>query len=219
MLIQKQTTSYQEIKNDLKTGDIVLMHGLHASSRVIETVEDSLWSHAAIIILAEDIGIDAGEDNILLWESDTESPVKDVILGKAKSGPMLVKLSERLKYNFTHGEDSRMAIRYLYTERNQEMFDNIKTIITEVHGATFPDTYHEMLNPAKGRVFHKKTSLDTIFCSELVALTYIKIGLLTTIHPVNSYFPLDFSEKFSVGLLKRAWLNNEILIDINVDKI
>lgn len=214
MILKQQTTSFEEIKGDLKTGDLLLMHGLHASSRVIEMVENSPWSHVAMIVLAKDIDVDAGGENILLWESDTQSPVKDVILNKAKSGPMLVKLSERLKYNFTHGEDSKLSVRMLHTDRNQEMFDLFKKVIPEVHQAVFPDMYHEMLNPAKGRFLHKKTSLDTLFCSELAAYTYIKLGLLTTIHPVNSYSPLDFSDQLSVGLLKRAWLGNEIHLNL-----
>lgn len=219
MLVKQQTTSFNEIKKDLKTGDIILMHGLHASSRVIEMVEESLWSHVAMVVIADDIGVDVGEDNVLLWESDTQSPVEDVILKKPKSGPMLVRLSERLKYNFTHGEDSRLAIRYLNAERTDEMFNDFKKLIPEVHNATFPDTYHEMLNPFKGRILHKKTSLDTLFCSELAAFTYTKLGLLTSIHPVNSYFPLDFSEKLSIGLLKRAWLGNEIHINLDLEKL
>jgi hypothetical protein len=214
MILKQQTTSFEEIKGDLKTGDLVLMHGLHASSRVIEMIEDSPWSHVAMIVLAKDIDVDAGGEKILLWESDTQSPVKDVILNKAKSGPMPVKLSERLKYNFTHGEDSKLAVRILHTERNQEMFDALKKVIPEVHHAVFPDTYHEMLNPAKGRFLHEKTSLNTIFCSELAAYTYMKLGLLTSIHPVNSYTPLDFSDQLSVGLLKRAWLGNEIHLNL-----
>jgi len=94
MLVKKQTTGYQSIKDDLKTGDIALMHGLHFSSRCIESLEGSNWSHVGIIILAEDIGLDVGEDNILFWESDTPNPVNDVIKGVSKSGPMLVKFSE-----------------------------------------------------------------------------------------------------------------------------
>jgi len=219
MLVKKQKTSYSEIRNGLKTGDIMLMHGLHASSRFIQLVEGCPWSHVAIIVIAEDIGLNVGDDNILLWESDTETDVQDVILGKSKSGPMLVKLSERLKYNFTHGEDSRCAVRYLHAERTLEMFESLKKVIPEMHPATFPDTYHEMLNPALGRIFKEKTELDTMFCSELAAYTYIKMGLLTSIHPVNSYFPLDFSEKLSVGLLKRAYLAQEIELQVDTNKL
>jgi len=218
MPIQKQTTAFDEIRDDLQTGDIILMHGLHTSSRVIETLEGSPWSHVAMVILANDIGIDT-DDPLLLWESDTESPVQDVILGRSKSGPMLVQLSERLKYNFTHKEDNRLSIRHLHTTRTPEMLNQLKKVIPEVHQATFPDVYHEMINPTRGRIFHEKTDLDTLFCSELAAYTYIHMGLLTSIHPVNSYLPMDFSDKLSVGLRKRAWLANEIPIDLNIKKL
>ncbi|NOZ45559.1 MAG: hypothetical protein GXO79_02135 [Chlorobi bacterium] len=215
MILKRQTTLYKEIKSDLKTGDIILMHGLYPSSHVIESFEGSLWSHSAIIVIAEDIGLNVGKDNILLWESNLDTPVKDVILKTTKSGPMLVKLSERFAYNIKHKDDSRFAIRHLYIKRTQEMFKSLKNVIKTVHSAKFPDTYNEMHDPMEGRFFNKQTSLKTIFCSELVAYTYMKLGLLTTIHPSNSYFPVDFSDKLSVGLLKRAWLGNEILLKVD----
>jgi len=107
----------------------------------------------------------------------------------------------------------------LHAERTLEMFESLKKVIPEMHPASFPDTYHEMLNPALGRIFKEKTELDTMFCSELAAYTYIKMGLLTSIHPVNSYFPLDFSEKLSVGLLKRAYLAQEIELQVDTNKL
>ncbi|HKL09088.1 MAG TPA: hypothetical protein VJ896_09955 [Bacteroidales bacterium] len=78
--------------------------------------------------------------------------------------------------------------------------------------------FHEMIDPTRGRIFHEKTTLNTFFCSELAAYTYINMGLLTSTHPVNSYLPMDFSDKLSVGLQKRAWLANETPIDINIKK-
>jgi len=215
MILKQQKTDYQSIKNDLKTGDLILMHGIHFSSNCIETLEGSCWSHVGIIVLAEDIGLDVGLDNILFWESDTETPVADVIKGIPKSGPMLVKLSERLKYNFTHGEDSECAIRHLYTDRDASLLNRFKELIPKIHDADFPDTIHEFLNPTLGRVVHKKTSLDTMFCTELAAYTYMNLGLLTEIHPVNSYMPIDFSEKLSVGLLKRAFWGVEINLTVD----
>lgn len=216
MLIEKQTTSYRAIEKDLQTGDIVLMHGIHWSSRCIEKLEGCPWSHVGVIVLAGDIGLDLGDDNVLFWESDTQTDVCDVIKGKPKSGPMLVRFSERLKYNFTHGEDSMCSIRHLYTERDEAFRNNFKRLIPTIHDADFPDTVHEFLNPAKGRILHEKTSLDTMFCSELAAYTYMNLGLLTTIHPVNSYMPIDFSEKLSLGLLRRAWHGNEISIAVDI---
>ena len=216
MLVKKQTTGYKSIEKDLRTGDLVLMHGVHVSSHCIELLEDSDWSHVGMIILAEDIGLDLGDDNVLFWESDTPTPVNDVIKGEPKSGPMLVKFSERIKYNFTHGEHSRCSVRHLYAERDESFTKKLKELIPAIHDAVFPDTYHEFINPTKGRVFHEKSSLDTMFCSELAAYTYMNLGLLTDIHPVNSYMPVDFSDKLSVSLLKRAWLGNEISIKVDI---
>lgn len=216
MILKQQKTDYQSIKNDLKTGDLMLMHGIHFSSNCIETLEGSCWSHVGVIVLAEDIGLDVGLDNILFWESDTKTPVADVIKGIPKSGPMLVRLSERLKYNFTHGEDSKCAIRHLYTDRDASLLNRFKELIPTIHDADFPDTIHEFLNPTLGRVVHKKTSLDTMFCSELAAYTYMNLGLLTEIHPVNSYMPIDFSDKLSVGLLKRAFWGVEINLTVDI---
>lgn len=217
MLLKKRTTSYDEVKNDFQTGDIILMHGLYLSSHAIEAFEGSYWSHSAIIVIAEDIGLDVGTDNILLWEANMDTPVKDVILKKSKSGPMLVKLSERLKYNIKHKDDSNiLAVRHLYTERTENMFNQLKKVIKDVHNAKFPDTAHELKNPMEGRFFNKQTSLDTMFCSELVAYTYMNLGLITKTHPVNSYFPVDFSEKLSVSLLKRAQLGNELRLIANI---
>lgn len=57
MLLKKQTTGFTSIEKYLKTGDLVLMHGIHYSSRCIEALEGSNWSHVGIIVLPEDIGL------------------------------------------------------------------------------------------------------------------------------------------------------------------
>ncbi len=215
-MLKRRTTAYSELKNHLKTGDIVLMKGRYPSSHVIEAFEGSDYSHAALIVLAKDIGITHG-DGVLLWESNVETDVKDVILNRTKSGPQLLSFHEKVLYDLKHKVDSKVAIRHLHlTNRDQnKITDGIKAAINEVHNATFPDLYHECHDPLEGRFKNIQTPLDTIFCSELVAFTYIKMGLLSKIHPTNSYFPVDFSEKVDVGLLERAWLGKEIILDSN----
>lgn len=46
------------------------------------------------------------------------------------------------------------------------------------------------------------------FCSELIADTYIHMGLMTSDYVANSYVPKDFSDQGSLPLLGRAMLNN-----------
>jgi hypothetical protein len=212
MIFKKQTVSYPQLVPGLQTGDIVLMHGRYVSSHVIETIENSDWSHAAIVLLAKDFGFESSE-NVLLWESNLNTPVQDVLLKKTKDGPQLVSLHERMKRNFESKDDSKFAVRHLYYDRTPAFFETFQQAINAVHSAHFPSTKEEMEDPIKGRYFNIQTSQEFMFCSELVAYTYIKLGLLSDLHPTNSYIPADFSEHNSVGLLKRAFLGNEIIID------
>lgn len=223
LIFKKQSTSYADLKNNLQTGDIVLMKGLYPSSHIIELVEHSEWSHAAIVVLAKDIDFES-DDPVLLWESNIKQGKKEYQNEKVidlltegknddKNGPQLVSLQQRMQLNYKHKDDGKFAVRHLYTERNQQMFDTFKEVMKTYHKSTFPTTKQEMEDPILGRFKGIQTSTDHIFCSELVAITYMALGLLSNFHPSNSYIPADFSEAMSVGLLKRAWLGNEILID------
>lgn len=225
LLLKKQTVSFNELKPSLQTGDIILMKGLYPSSHVIELVEHSDWSHAAIVVLAKDIDFES-DDPILLWESNIKQEKKEYqnekvidLLTKGKkddkSGPQLVSLHQRVQLNYKHKDDGKFAVRHLYTERNHHMFDILKEVMKTYHKSTFPSTKQEMEDPILGRFKGIQTSTDHIFCSELVAITYMAMGLLSKVHPSNSYIPADFSEALSVGLLNRAWLGNEIFIDNN----
>ena len=215
MILKKRPTAYSDIKEYLKTGDIVLMKGRYISSHVIEAFEGSEYSHTAIIVLAKDLGITNSED-VLLWESNVQTDIKDVILNKPKSGPQLLNFHEKVLYDLENKLDSKVAIRHVYSDNYAPIIKGIKLSIEEVHSAVFPNLYHECHDPLEGRFKNIQTPYDTIFCSELVAFTYIKMGLLSSINPTNSYFPVDFSEKLDVALLKRAWLGKEIIIDPNV---
>ena len=86
MILKKRPTAYSELKKHLKTGDVVLMKGRYPSSHVIEAFEGSDYSHAALIVLAKDLGLTSCED-VLLWESNVQTDINDVILNKPKSGP------------------------------------------------------------------------------------------------------------------------------------
>jgi hypothetical protein len=55
---------------------------------------------------------------------------------------------------------------------------------------------------------------DKIYCSELLAMTYKKLGLLTGHHVSNAYAPKDFSKEGSTRLLNSAWLDAEIFLDM-----
>lgn len=228
---KKQTVDYSDIEPNLQTGDIVLMQGLFPSSKLIETIEESDWSHAAIVILKKDleqypeIKIRDCEDDVLLWESNVAKPEGTDLEEKVidllniseetdKAGPQLVSLKQRMVLNLAHKDDGKFAVRHLHhNEDVKDLFSGLANLFNTYYPAKFPTTYHEMIYPIEGRKSNKDSGDKEIFCSELVAASYMEFGLLSKLHVKNSYIPVDFSEKLSVGLLKRAWLGNEIIID------
>lgn len=215
-LLKKQTVDFKALEPNIQTGDIILMHGLYASSHVVEFIEGSVWSHAAMAIRAEDFGIKSDE-SLLLWESNEATKgVIDVRYQIPKAGPQLVSLHDRMRINYELKDDSMFAVRHLHTEISAEMKVKFKKEVIDKYNDQykFPPTWEEMLDPIRGRSKNKKRIDEfNIFCSELVALSYMNLGLLSTLHVENSYAPVDFAELNQVGLLKRAWLGNEIIID------
>lgn len=85
----KRPLPFPDFMASVQTFDIILMHGLFPSSFATETIEGSNWSHSTLVVLAGDLNI-AGLDPAtpLLWESNVDSAVVDVLLGVPKQGPL-----------------------------------------------------------------------------------------------------------------------------------
>ena len=91
------TVAWDDWFSGLQTGDILLAQGTLESSIFIEALMDTQWSHAAIIVIAGDIGVTSvPADTVLCWESNILVPanpgnfsVIDVILDEPKNGPIL----------------------------------------------------------------------------------------------------------------------------------
>ena len=64
------------------------------------------------------------------------------------------------------------------------------------------------------RLYRMKKRYKNIFCSELVAESYIRMGLLPDVPPPSAYMPVDFSSRNKLHLLKGAHLSGEVLIKI-----
>ncbi len=213
--------------SDLETGDIILMQGLFQSSIFTERITNCNWSHSAIIINANDIGLNGIKDGpILLWESNIKDAQKknpkhfsvtDVILNIEKDGPMLDRLKERITNNEVLKYDKGVAKRKLNFSRNQKMFDVFKEMIPKIHNYTFPEIpVEEMLNFVEGRLADIPVADDTFFCSQLVAHTYKAWGLLNNTHVDNWYAPASFAKgSWEVELEAGATLGPEIRLDLS----
>lgn len=213
--MEHNTVFYDEIKDTLKTGDLILFHGMAISSKIDELLTESEWSHIGMVIRPEDIGINASE-RLLLWESNTLVNLQDVELNESKIGPMLVDLQQRLITDVQDKKDNKFKIRYNTCDITKEMLEKLKLFIKEVHSDTFPKTDLDLRTELfEGRILDKAVYNGDYFCSKLIADTYIHINLLTTKYPPNSYEPKDFSSASTLLFIKRGTLLEGPLIDVS----
>lgn len=209
------TVFFNEVQDTLKTGDLILFHGMSASSKLNELLTESEWSHVGMVIRPEDIGIKSSQ-RLLLWESNTLVNLKDVELNEAKIGPMLVDLQQRLITDLQDKKDNKFRVRFNTCEVSQDMLEKLKLFIKAVHMDTFPKTDFDLRKEVfEGVILHKTVDNGDYFCSKLIADTYIHMGLITSKYPSNSYAPKDFSSAGVLPFIKRGQLIEGPLLDVS----
>ncbi|MBC8870942.1 MAG: hypothetical protein H8E44_16075 [Planctomycetes bacterium] len=200
---------YTQIRNKLDTGDIVLFSGKGGISAGIKWFTISKWSHVGMVVRLPDWNM------VLLWESTTLSNIADVMDGKAKQGVQLVALSERLR---TYGGEA--AIRRLSVKRTAAMNNALMRLRQEVKGRPYETSKVELVKAAYDGWWGENTeNLSSLFCSELVAEAYQRMGLLSNSKsalPSNEFTPKDFSAAAdpALKLLKNARLGKEVSVAI-----
>ena len=191
-----------DIRKKIQTGDIILFSGKGGISAGIKWFTNSKWSHVGMALKLVDW------DAILLWESTTLGNVKDIMSGTERKGVQLVPLSDRLqKYN---GE---VSIRFLQgIDRTDTMKNLLRELRAEVKGRKYEKSEIELIKSAYDGPFGTNIEdLSTLFCSELVAEAYQRIGILSHDIPSNEYTPNDFSDAKNLQLLN-GYLSNELLL-------
>ncbi|WP_257297113.1 YiiX/YebB-like N1pC/P60 family cysteine hydrolase [Endozoicomonas sp. YOMI1] len=194
---------YSSMRNELKTGDVVLFSGKGAFSDIIKYGTLSKWSHVGMILNIPEY------DFLTVWESTTLNNIKDLESGVPRKGVQLVPLSNRVqKYS------GDISVRQLkgcdLPENSLRMLMELRK---ELRGKEYEKSKIELFKSAYDGPFgHNKEDLSSIFCSELVAEAYQRLGLVTEEKPSNEYTPADFSEKRMKKLLGDYYLGEEIVL-------
>lgn len=205
------TIAYSQIKDKLQTGDLVLFSGQYSISKLVEKLEHSRWSHVAMVVKLPQI------DEPLLWESTALTNLPDQIYHDNKTGPKIVDLKGRL---MTYGKDvvpytpPVYGVRQLEVERTEEMMNALESLFTDLHGIPNPGEWKMIAEVLEGKLFNIRSKLDNYTCGELIAESYVKMGLLSDKKAINGYMPKDFSTDGTLKLLKGK-LYKELLININ----
>lgn len=190
---------YEQIRPYLKTGDLILFSGTGPLAFGIKMGTFSKWSHVGMVVYLHEI------DMVCLWESTTLSNLTDMDTEKQVKGVQLVSLHDRIS-----SYDGDVAVRHLlgfeFGDTERQCLQDCRK---EFKGVPYEKDEMELLHSAS--IFRNTEDLSSLFCSELVAETYQRLGLLSEEKPSNEYVPADFAESRDL-LLEKGHLDAEVEI-------
>ena len=191
--------NYINIRDQIKTGDIVLFQGKGLFSTVIRASGDK--THVGVVVNFPEY------DFKCILESTTLSTIRDLGSGEFKKGVQIVPLSKRISSyngkiwirqleNFHVGEKERKILFNFRREFNNRPYEKSKI---DLIGSAF-----DILND-------NEEDLTSVFCSETVGELYQRWGILPDDVPSDSYSPTEFSitAKKPIELLNGAKLADE----------
>ncbi|MET0149345.1 MAG: hypothetical protein ABW279_02950 [Acidimicrobiales bacterium] len=183
------------------TGDLWLFQGKSAADRAIRLFTNSPVNHVAVVLTIEDLPP-------LLWHAELGMSTEDVWAGQAQRGAQLHRLTEAVT-TWVDKYGQRPYFRQLDTVVTRDMEDEFLRVVNEWNGHRFPRTGSLVRRWLSGRI-RRSVPLEDVFCAELAAITYQRMGLLGSERPVNWYDPGRFWSGDRLELSPGAVLGEEI---------
>jgi len=182
------------------TGDIWLFRGRSIADRAIQTLTNSPVNHVGMVVAIDDLPP-------LLWHAELGRALPDVWTGDQHRGVQLHGLAAAVaQWNERYGQ--RAWVRPL---RGREHEDRLMEVIDRFDGRAFPTSLGLVRGWVTGR-FRRSSSLETVYCAELVATTYQAMGLLPSERPASWYDPGRFWSGDRIELVAPFELDGEIAV-------
>ena len=166
----------------LQVGDAVLFRSSTMVSHGTKLATRSKWDHAAIVVKLP------GKKTLSLFEA-------------TRDGVKIYPLSLRLEFYL---ETTKLGVRKLHTNRTKEMLKALEDFVEEVAGRPYKTNVMEIGRALLGGS-NTQDNLENIFCSQLVAAAYQRMGLLDSKVSTNNFLPSDIASKkfeLEIGKLK-----------------
>lgn len=185
LLMDTLAVGYRQLRPQLATGDLLLFAGKGWSSRLVQALTFSRWSHVGLVVRLPEFG------NVpLLWESVRTGGLSDIRLGAPRDGVQLVSLDEKIR---SYGGE--IAIRRLNHDPGpRERQDSIRRLLGSWHARP----YRNILWKHVMAGWYGPDAVDIAraggFCSEIVAEIYRHWGILPPDRPAYGYVPRDFAD-------------------------
>jgi len=186
------------------TGDIWLFRGRSMPDRAIRVATNSPVNHVGMVVALEDLPP-------LLWHAELGRSLPDVWTGRRQRGVQLHRLRDAVTtWNERYGQ--RAWMRALEGTVELEHEDRLMEVIDRFDGRPFPTTLGLARQWLNGRL-RRSSSLEAIYCAELVATTYQHMGLLPGRRPASWYDPGRFWSGDRIDLVSPFALGGETAIE------
>jgi hypothetical protein len=197
------TLTLEDAVSTASTGDIWLFRGGSLADRAIRAATNSPVNHVGMVVAIDDLPP-------LLWHAELGRSLPDVWTGEHQRGVQLHKLLDAVTtWRERYGQ--RAWVRQLEGTIERRHEDRLMEMIDRFDGRPFPTTPGLVRQWVTGRL-RRSSSLETIYCAELVATTYQHMGLLPARRPASWYDPGRFWSGDRIELEPPFALSREVAV-------
>jgi len=214
---------YSNLKNNLKTGDIILFSGTGIQSFEAKCGTCSPFSHIGMIIRSSHLNKNEQKGNkLFLWHAPAQTLpfAPDQLTNQIKDGPQLNKLYPALCrasgkiYLRKIKKNGRSSSLMSNTSLGDPFESGLLAYMKRAQPKSYEKNIKELILSAyDGPWGENEQNLTSYFCSELVAETYKVMGLLSSNEPSNEYVPSDFAK--DIYLTRGYYLANLVRIKLS----
>ena len=196
--------SFDDAVATASTGDIRLFRGRALGDRAIRAFTNSPVNHVGMVVALDDLPP-------LLWHAELGRSLPDVWAGGHQRGVQLHRLEEAVA-TWNERYRQRAWVRQLEGAIERHHEDRLMEVIDRFDGRPFPTTPGLVRQWLTGRL-RRSSSLETIYCAELVAASYQHMGLLPARRPASWYDPGRFWTGDRIELVPPFALQGEIAVN------
>ena len=158
------------------TGDVWLFRGRSAADRTIRLFTNSPVNHVSVVLAVDDLPP-------LLWHAELGSSLPDVWSGTRQRGAQLHRLEHAVSV-WVHRYGQRAWFRQMEPTPTREQENAALAVVAEYDGRAFPRTGALARRWLKGRI-RRQVPLEDLFCAELAAVTFERMGVLDPVRPAT----------------------------------
>jgi hypothetical protein len=201
--VKATTLAIEEALATAATGDLWLFRGRSLADRAIQAATNSPVNHVGMVVAIDDLPP-------LMWHAELGRSLPDVWTGEHQRGVQLHLLADAVAtWRERYGQ--RAWVRLLDGHVTREHEDRLMEVIDRLDGRSFPTSLGLVRQWVNGRL-RRHTSLETVYCAELVATTYQHMGLLPARRPASWYDPGKFWSGDKIALEPPFSLGGEIAV-------